>query len=536
MSRKPTPAPRERARARTVARQPLPAGDRKVHFFLTDAYLVAANTGRPLTQSGLNALCLIGRSAKETMRQRVRPVDPPAEMDMLDTVRERWLQAFEADPERIARDAAREAELAAGLADQLYLEMMQNANDASAAGLPRSRNMLLGQAGKGFRAALSVTDQPRIHSGDVSFTFDPRRAHKAIKKRVGRGTPTEIPVFRLPFPCSAKDEPEPIRALIDEYDTVVVMPFRSLKACERGRTGWDKAVDDVTLIKGLPAINLVVWERDDATAQYKRTIRDNVDRSIQSADEGRKPGPVELVVRGPGAGQRSAAKRTVPTVTRTITRRPRPAKPAGPRVTLSAEVMPHDAAAAAKPAAGTKKANGSAAKPKARATAKSRKTTNGKSASNTAPRIDKSATTARVSVSEKGVKKPAAKKPSAKKPARAAAKTAAKKPAAKKPAAKSAAKKPAAKKPTQKAAASTTKTRTAKAPARKQPAAKKPAAAKTAAKKPAAKKPATKSKAAGATKPAAKKPATKKATAKPRTSRSATTKSRSKSKASTKKS
>ncbi len=560
MSRKPIPAPRADSRAQKTGSQPAPAGDRKVHFLLTDAYLVAANTGKPLTRMGLEAMCLIGRDANDLMRQsRLRRGNPPASMDQLEVIRERWLQAFETNPDRISHNAAREAELAAGLADDIFFQLMQNANDACAATLRRGRAMLLGKNGRGFRSVLSLTDQPRFHSGDVSFAFDPVRAYKAVKKRLGRKTPQDIPVLRLPFACAAKDEPPAIRALIEQYETAIVMPFRSLKACERCRAGWDKAVEDMSLLKRLPAINLMTWERDDATAQYKRTIRDNVDRTVRLANPTRKPASVGLVVGDKTHRSTPAAKRG-PTITMNAPAQSQSVakQPTASGVTLSAEVVRHvDAKSAKKP-------NGSAGPSAKKATsAKTRKSTNGTSASKSKPQITKSA---RASVSEK------------------AKTSAARKPAANKPAAKTAAgKKPAAKKPAQKAAATHTKTKTAKAPAARKPAARKPAskrratqsksagnaktagarkpataakkpaqksaAAKTktstsksaaarkpAAKKPAAKKPAAQKKPASKTKPAGtRKPATRKATAKPRNARAKAAKTSSKTKASAKK-
>ena len=566
MSRKPIPAPRADSRAQETGSQPAPAGDRKVHFLLTDAYLVAANTGKPLTRMGLEAMCLIGRDANDLMRQsRLSRGNPPASMDQLDVIRERWLQAFEANPDRISHNAAREAELAASLADDIFFQLMQNANDACAATLRHGRAMLLGKNGRGFRSVLSLTDQPRVHSGDVSFAFDPVRAYKAVKKRLGRKTPQDIPVLRLPFACAAKDEPPAIRALIEQYETAIVIPFRSLKACERCRAAWDKAVEDMSLLKRLPAINLMTWERDDATAQYKRTIRDNVDRTVRLANPTRKPASVGLVVGDKTHRSSPAAKRgptiimdapitmNAPAQSQSVAKRP-----TASGVTLSAEVVRHvDAKSAKKP-------NGSAGSSAKKATsAKTRKSANGTSASKSKSQITKSA---RASVSEKantstarkpaGKKPPAkttaGKKPAAKKPAQKAAAThtktktakapAARKPAARKPAAKrqatqsksaskaktASARKPAtaAKKPAQKSAAAKTKTNTSKSAAARKPAAKKPAAKKPAAQK----KPASKTKPAGT-----RKPATRKAAAKPRNARATAGKTSSKTKASARK-
>lgn len=560
MSRKPIPAPRAASRAQKTGSQPAPAGDRKVHFLLTDAYLVAANTGKPLTRMGLEAMCLIGRDANDPMRQsRLRRGNPPASMDQLEVIRERWLQAFEANPDRISHNAAREAELAASLADDIFFQLLQNANDACAATLRHGRAMLLGKNGRGFRSVLSLTDQPRFHSGDVSFAFDPVRAYKAVKKRLGRKTPQDIPVLRLPFACAAKDEPPAIRALIEQYETAIVIPFRSLKACERCRAAWDKAVEDMSLLKRLPAINLMTWERDDATAQYKRTIRDNVDRTVRLASPTRKPASVGLVVGDKTHRSTPAAKRG-PTITMNAPAQSQSVakRPTASGVTSSAEVVRHVDAKS------TKKPNGSAGSSAKKATsAKTRKSANGTSASKSKPQITKSA---RASVSEKAktsaarkpaAKKPAAKttagkKPAAKKPAQKAAAThtktktakapAARKPAARKPAAKrqgaqstsagkaktASARKPAtaAKKPAQKSAAAKTKTSTSKSAAARKPASKKPAAKKPAAQK----KPASKTKPAGT-----RKPATRKAAAKPRSTRAKAAKTSSKTKASARK-
>ncbi|MDA7947653.1 MAG: hypothetical protein MPJ78_09265, partial [Hyphomicrobiaceae bacterium] len=426
MSTKPNPAPRSGPRAQAPVRRPVQTSARPVHFLLTDAYLVAANNGRHLTQLGFNALCRISRSAKDTMKQSSHQVEERlAKPEQLEAIRERWLDAFEANPERMARDATREAELAARLQDELLNELMRNANDAAAALLPNGRAMMLGRIGQGFRSVLSITDQPRVHSGDISFAFDPRRALKAIKKRLGRQTPAEIPVFRLPFPVSHKDEPAPIRAMIEEYDTVVVMPFRSLKACERCRAVWDAKRNDVTLLKSLPALNLMIWERNDATAHYKRTVRDNVDRSVRPAPRIQRPARVELTVGGANSNSKPVIDMSGPrseTDSRVMTR----ARP-GPGVRVSAEIVRHpkngsSANAPAKTNGAAAPAGRKSAKPKKTSTsAKTRNGTNGASSSSSKPKIETSATTARVAVSEKGTKstakKPAAKKPAAKKPA-----------------------------------------------------------------------------------------------------------------------
>jgi len=441
MSRKPSPVPGARPHAKIT-------GERVAHFLLTDAYFVAANHGRPITRLGLDSLCLISKSPKSAIRHSgVRPADEPASMDQLEAIRDKWLLAMKEDPARVAPNAAREAELAASLADELIFELMQNANDASAAALPQSGAKLFGKAGKGFRATLNLTDGPRIYSGGVAFAFDPARAHKALKKLLGRETPSEIPILRLPFPSDSRKEPPTIRDLIERYDTVIVMPFRGLKACERCRAAWDEKVDDVTLLKALPALNVMIWEREDATAHYKRTIRRDADNGISFSDEGRKPGPIEMVVRKavPKAdppGRRAPAAR----VTRQAMQRPsgsakgaaRPARRRKPGVMVSAQITRHAAKGAGTATSSQKKANGSTAsktapttkktaapKPAAKPNGTSKKTVS-------AAATTKSTGTAAKTKASKSVKatKPAAKKSrTASKTAKTATSKSAKKPA-----------------------------------------------------------------------------------------------------------
>lgn len=446
-----------------------------LHFLLTDAYLAAANNGRPLTRSGLEALCLITRSPKADEAKPVRAGDPAAMPAQLETIRQRWVEAFAQNPERIARDATREAELAASLREATFFELMQNANDAAAALLSRRASRRMGQAGKGFRVVLNLTDKPRLHSGAVGLVFDAERARMAISTKLGAKTPSDVPTIRLPFAFDAASEHPALRALIDVYDTVIVMPFRDKQARAFCEARWNRLVDDISLLSALPALNAMIWERNDATEHHTRTIRKGEDNKISSRDEGRKTGPIQLVLRRPGGGEAGG-----PDTSESASPQARPAARQHGKIDM-------------KRASG-RKTNGAArtAKPGGRKAASRRQ----------APETAKSKNIRIAKALIKAASElPLAKRPTPQTPA--PEKTSAKKPAAKRSAAKAkpkaTAKKTTAKKtPAKKTPARklTTKKATAKKTATGNPAAKKPAAKKAAPKTSAPKKPASKSAAA----------------------------------------
>lgn len=158
----------------------------------------------------------------------------------------------------------------------------------------------MGGKGLGFRTLLAICDTPRIHSGPISFCFDRRLGQQALKEGLGKINQSDTPLLRLPFPIGRSKETARLKRLIDKYDTVIILPFQIKKARAEFVKEWDNFVDDATTLLYLPALDHIIWERDDDVEKTKRTwVREKARNSVRMIDEGKRASPPRIRLRPP---------------------------------------------------------------------------------------------------------------------------------------------------------------------------------------------------------------------------------------------
>ncbi len=263
-----------------------------LHFLLTEDYLAAANHGQPFTREGLRAACRAQKSPKEQAKATLIDSQKDAKVCM-EEIRQAWIEDYRKRPDGSARHAAAERDIGEKLKGLLLREFIQNAHDANTA-------ESLGGKGLGLRTILPLCEKPRIHSGNLSFRFDRHLGNKALKQGLGKINLTDTPLMRLPFPTPRSKEPARLKKLIEHYDTVFILPFRSKKVRNEFLKEWDEFVGDVTTLLHLPALDQIVWERDDQTEKTKRTwVREEGKNIVRMIDEGRRALPPRVKLRPP---------------------------------------------------------------------------------------------------------------------------------------------------------------------------------------------------------------------------------------------
>ena len=262
-----------------------------VHLLLTRDYLVAANHGRPFTWEGLHAACRIRQSSK-TVRVQRQFIDRADANFAVGSVRNQMIAAALNAPEKIVNNAINEAKIKRRLVGKLIRELVLNANDA----VGRKQ---IGGKGLGFKTLLVATEAPRVHSGDLSFCFDREKSRDAYNKS-GIDTQGErFPAMSLPFGAAPEDEPEEIRRLIDAFDTVIVLPFRSDRSRKVTVVEWERRVRDVNMVRKFPALHTIIWQRADETETSKRVCLEEDELNIRVFDEGKITSKRPIMLRNP---------------------------------------------------------------------------------------------------------------------------------------------------------------------------------------------------------------------------------------------
>ena len=275
----------------------------RLHLLLTDDFLAAANDGAPFTAEGLKAACRVIKSPKH--KKAATPISSAKDAKaLLEEIWRAWLEDYKQRPDAAARHAEAERDIGEKLKGKVLREIIQNASDANS-GEP------FGGKALGLRTFLAVSDGPRIYSGHLSLRFDRRLAREALKQIDKGMTLANTPLMRMPFPTPKSKEPASIKRLIKTHDTVIILPFSNKKLRNRFLDEWDKLIDDVTVLLYLPALEHIVWERDDATETSKRTwLRDANRNAVRMVDEGIRTRPTRVRVR-PAPGTVNRRKRTV---------------------------------------------------------------------------------------------------------------------------------------------------------------------------------------------------------------------------------
>lgn len=275
-----------------------------IHLLLSDGYLAVANHGRPFTWNGLQAACRIGQSSKETRIHRGFADRADAGYAVW-AMHDQMLVAAMKAPEKIANNAINEEKICRRLTGKLIPELLINANDSIG-------KKQIGGKGMGLKAILAASDSPRIHSGLLSFGFDRTHSERAYQQSGVTSEHGRYPVMSLPISVAPEDEPEPVRQLIGNFDTVIVMPFRDERSRNATVAEWQNRIADINMVRKFPAVHTIVWERRDASETSKRTCLEQDSQTIRVFDEGRIVNHRPIKLRNPRrvrAGASPAADR-----------------------------------------------------------------------------------------------------------------------------------------------------------------------------------------------------------------------------------
>ena len=227
------------------------------HAVLTDEYVAIANRGQPFSREGLRAICQAHISPKSS--GITTPITDEADAVALqEEIRKQRLDVYKSCPIDLAEHANAESKLRNEYAGRILPELLQNAYDALAA-------EKIGSKGVGFKAVLNICEQPRIHSGHLHCVFDRQRSQELLQGVDLVQGDDNVPLLRFPFLVEQANEPQPVRELIEKYDTVIVLPFTEPAARDRFLSDWEKCVGDAKLLLFLKDLRHIVWEHRDDT-------------------------------------------------------------------------------------------------------------------------------------------------------------------------------------------------------------------------------------------------------------------------------
>ncbi len=195
-------------------------------FKLTSDALIVANTGRPFSRQGVISICYAHLSEKG----KVPPTDDyeAAPTGLVEAIARRTFKVYQDDKNRIGADSVSEDELQRDYGGRFTWELLQNADDACATEGATSSE-LIGAKGIGFKSALEITDEPEIHSGPFHFLFSPRKTRDLLRQLI---PDPPLLTFQIPHCVLVSEE---IAGLLEEFRTVIRLPFRDVTAHARTR-------------------------------------------------------------------------------------------------------------------------------------------------------------------------------------------------------------------------------------------------------------------------------------------------------------
>ena len=169
---------------------------------------------------------------------------------LLENIRSENLNVYRASPQRLREDVGQESQIAQDYRGRLVYELLQNADDAMAAGTAsacirfeltdtdlwvansgraldeadirglcgisaskksaqqgQKRRASIGHKGMGFKSVLEVTDAPEVFSTTVCFRFSPDDAVRGVQPLVIEGKLEQVsraPATRFPWPADQK--------------------------------------------------------------------------------------------------------------------------------------------------------------------------------------------------------------------------------------------------------------------------------------------------------------------------------------------
>ena len=170
---------------------------------------------------------------------------------LLNNIRIENLNVYRASPQRLREDVGQESQIAQDYRGRLVYELLQNADDAMAAGTAsacirfeltdtdlwvansgraldeadirglcgisaskkslqhgQKRRASIGHKGMGFKSVLEITDAPEVFSTTVCFRFSPEAAVRGVQPLVTEGKLEQVlraPATRFPWPANRED-------------------------------------------------------------------------------------------------------------------------------------------------------------------------------------------------------------------------------------------------------------------------------------------------------------------------------------------
>ena len=201
--------------------------DREVRLEVRDNALLVANGGRAFSRGGVISICASHLSDKRLSQSddEVRDDFGGADEDLVRLIRERELETYRRDRNRITSDYRGEDETSRDYGGRFLWELMQNAVDAM--GADRSSGEFIGSKGLGFKAVLELTETPEIHSGPFHFLFSASETQSLLKKQGLHNDPPPL-TFRIPHTATPD---EAVKDLLDAgYTTVIRLPLKDAAA------------------------------------------------------------------------------------------------------------------------------------------------------------------------------------------------------------------------------------------------------------------------------------------------------------------
>ena len=222
----------------------------RIRFKLTNDALIVANTGKPFTLRGLEAVVYGWTTTKAENPDLELPADRPfrdetdAEHEVIRLYRDK--QRALSIPNELAAQITQQAQTAQSYAGRALLELLQNAVDAN-------RDTPIGYKGVGFRAILKLTEAPEIHSGPLHVHWSPQICRRALN---GAAAPPSI-VLAFPEWCAERLEETA------KFSTTIKLPLSPDKRADLLKE-WNETTSDPSLLAFIDGVQEVRWESTTA--------------------------------------------------------------------------------------------------------------------------------------------------------------------------------------------------------------------------------------------------------------------------------
>lgn len=181
--------------------------------------LLIANTGEPFSRLGVISICASHHGTKSE-DQPIDLYEERKDIHLPKAIREKQIEIYKLDKNILLEHYKQERETSFDYGGRFLWELLQNSDDAMCP--PHTPpSDLIGIKGLGFKSVLEITDRPTIYSDPFSFYFSAVDTQTLLIKK-GINDPPPL-TFRIPH-----DDPnvEEILDLVDEYPTIISLPFR----------------------------------------------------------------------------------------------------------------------------------------------------------------------------------------------------------------------------------------------------------------------------------------------------------------------